>query len=292
MDLSVLTGPVIGAIIGYGTNWIAIKMLFRPRKPIKIGKFTLPFTPGIIPKRKEKLAKAIGQMVGNHLFTQKDIQELLLTDEMEIKIVDGILTGLTSKKTLKNILLKGMDEGTYLQIREKVMLLLSEKIKNGLLQAEVGAMIAKESGQVIRKKVSSSMLKMFVTDGLIDSIVNPMGIQIENYIKEQGEEKIIPIVDNEINHLENTAVDDLTSDFDEDKLAEEIRNLYENFVLQQIPVLLDKLDISKTVEEKVRQMEVLDLEKLLLSVMKKELGAIVRLGALIGLVLGMLNIFL
>lgn len=40
--LGVMSGPVIGSIIGYGTNYIAVKMLFRPLKPVKIGNYTLP----------------------------------------------------------------------------------------------------------------------------------------------------------------------------------------------------------------------------------------------------------
>ncbi|MEI3219612.1 MAG: DUF445 family protein [Lachnoclostridium sp.] len=51
--LHLISGPLIGAVIGYCTNYIAVKMLFRPLKAIKIGRFTLPFTPGMIPKKKE-----------------------------------------------------------------------------------------------------------------------------------------------------------------------------------------------------------------------------------------------
>lgn len=65
--VSLLAGPVIGGVIGYFTNYIAVKMLFRPKTAIKIGSFTVPFTPGIIPKRKPALARAIGQAVGNNL---------------------------------------------------------------------------------------------------------------------------------------------------------------------------------------------------------------------------------
>ncbi len=292
MDISVLKGPILGALIGYGTNWIAIKMLFRPSKPIKIGRFTMPFTPGIIPKRKEKLAKAIGQMVGDNLFTRNDIQEVFLTGKMEEEIINGILVSFRSEKSLKSILANYVDEEYYLQVRENLKLLVSKKVKNALLQAKVGTIVAKEGGQIIRKKVNSSMLKMFVTDGLIDSIVNPMGEEIEKYIGEHGQERIIPMVEQEMNCLENCSVKDLMHDLDENRLEDGVRCLYQNFVLQYVPILLEKLDISKIVEEKVERMDVLDLEKLLLTVMKKELGAIVNLGALIGLVLGTLNIFL
>ncbi len=203
MDISVLKGPILGALIGYGTNWIAIKMLFRPSKPIKIGRFTMPFTPGIIPKRKEKLAKAIGQMVGDNLFTRNDIQEVFLTGKMEEEIINGILASFRSEKSLKSILANYVDEEYYLQVRENLKLLVSKKVKNALLQAKVGTIVAKEGGQIIRKKVNSSMLKMFVTDGLIDSIVNPMGEEIEKYIGEHGQERIIPMVEQEMNCLEN-----------------------------------------------------------------------------------------
>ncbi|UOR13226.1 DUF445 domain-containing protein [Halobacillus amylolyticus] len=60
---------LIGAAIGGVTNHLAIKMLFRPYKAIKIGKFQLPFTPGLIPKRREELSRQLGEMVVNHLLT-------------------------------------------------------------------------------------------------------------------------------------------------------------------------------------------------------------------------------
>jgi len=61
--------PVLGAIIAFSTNVLAIVMLFRPHRPLRIGGFTLPFTPGLIPKEKAILAKNIGDVLGNSLLT-------------------------------------------------------------------------------------------------------------------------------------------------------------------------------------------------------------------------------
>ncbi len=47
-----IIGALIGAVIGYITNWLAIKMLFRPREAKYIFGMKLPFTPGLIPKEK------------------------------------------------------------------------------------------------------------------------------------------------------------------------------------------------------------------------------------------------
>ncbi|WP_077623152.1 DUF445 domain-containing protein [Sediminibacillus massiliensis] len=68
---------VIGAVIGGLTNSLAIKMLFRPYQPKFIGKWKVPFTPGLIPKRRDELARQLGKMVVDHLLTPKGIRKKL-----------------------------------------------------------------------------------------------------------------------------------------------------------------------------------------------------------------------
>jgi uncharacterized membrane protein YheB (UPF0754 family) len=79
--------PVAGAIIGYFTNDIAIKMLFRPYKPLYLGKRQLPFTPGLIPRNQERLAKRIADTIMSSLLTPGELQtlasRLLATERMQ-----------------------------------------------------------------------------------------------------------------------------------------------------------------------------------------------------------------
>ena len=86
----ILAGPLIGAVIGYCTNYIAVKMLFRPLHPVKVGNWTLPFTPGIIPRGKARLAKALGNAVGEHLLTKEDLEQMLLSDGVKMTIVNRV----------------------------------------------------------------------------------------------------------------------------------------------------------------------------------------------------------
>ena len=72
-----LVPPVVGALIGYFTNYIAIKMLFKPVKPYYIFGKKLPFTPGLIPAKREKLAEAIAKVVKENLLTEESIRERL-----------------------------------------------------------------------------------------------------------------------------------------------------------------------------------------------------------------------
>ena len=71
--LSSLAHPCIGAFIGYLTNKIAIRMLFRPLRPWYLFGLRVPMTPGIIPAKRRELAVNIGEMVGRHLLTSTDI---------------------------------------------------------------------------------------------------------------------------------------------------------------------------------------------------------------------------
>ncbi|WP_170861420.1 DUF445 family protein [Geitlerinema sp. PCC 9228] len=80
MDLSTLwllvAPPVAGGIIGYFTNDLAIKMLFRPYKPWYLFKRKLPFTPGLIPANQDRLAKRVSDTIMGSLLTPEEIQNL------------------------------------------------------------------------------------------------------------------------------------------------------------------------------------------------------------------------
>ena len=76
-NLWLLLGPPIaGGIIGYFTNDLAIKMIFRPYRPIYIGQWRIPFTPGVIPHNQERLAKRISNAIMGSLLTPEEMQKL------------------------------------------------------------------------------------------------------------------------------------------------------------------------------------------------------------------------
>jgi len=82
--------PVAGAVIGYVTNAIAIKMLFRPLNPIYIFRLKLPFTPGILPRQRKKLALSIGAMVERELLTAEVLRNRLAS--IDVKNFQGLVT--------------------------------------------------------------------------------------------------------------------------------------------------------------------------------------------------------
>jgi uncharacterized membrane protein YheB (UPF0754 family) len=78
--------PLIGALIGYLTNYVAIRMLFRPLKPWRIFGVRLPMTPGVIPGKRHELAVNIGKMVGGHLLTSSDVQKALAQESFRAEL--------------------------------------------------------------------------------------------------------------------------------------------------------------------------------------------------------------
>lgn len=75
--------PVLGAFIGYLTNRVAIRMLFRPLRRWYIFGIRVPMTPGVIPGKRHDLAKNIGEMVGSHLLTSRDIGRALSEERFQ-----------------------------------------------------------------------------------------------------------------------------------------------------------------------------------------------------------------
>jgi uncharacterized membrane protein YheB (UPF0754 family) len=82
--------PLAGALIGFVTNLIAIKMLFRPLREIRVFGLRLPFTPGILPRQRHKLAASIGAMVERELLTPELLRQRLRRDDIRAKVRESL----------------------------------------------------------------------------------------------------------------------------------------------------------------------------------------------------------
>lgn len=93
-----IMGPAIGAVIGYITNDIAIRMLFRPHAAKYLFGIKIPFTPGIIPKEKGRIAEAIGGAISQNLMNQEVLHRYLLSDDMTLKVRTSVEEFLEAQK--------------------------------------------------------------------------------------------------------------------------------------------------------------------------------------------------
>ncbi len=87
--------PLAGLVIGYFTNDIAIRMLFRPYRPYRLGGFTLPFTPGVIPQNQGRLAQRIADAIMGSLLTPEELRNIarrILEPERIESVIRWVLT--------------------------------------------------------------------------------------------------------------------------------------------------------------------------------------------------------
>ncbi|MDO5396651.1 MAG: DUF445 family protein [bacterium] len=291
----IIATPLMGALIGYGTNYVAIKMLFRPRTAKYIGKFRIPFTPGIIPSQRGRIASAVGAAVSGSLLSGSDIHSLIMQSPIADILLDGIMDKAEENRdrTVEEIVKSFAEEEKYNDIKSKVHGFVCEKILSGIDRVDLAKLIEEEGVQLIKDKFAGSMIGMFMTDNMIHSVAAPVGDAIKKCVDERGYDIISPIVADEIESLEKMPLHEAMKKLKLNR--DSIKKILDGAVKnggEYVRTVFEKLNIAGTVEQKILEMDIIEIEKLILSVMKRELNAIVNLGALLGFVLGIVMIFI
>ncbi len=285
--------PLVGAIIGYFTNFLAIKMMFHPYNPIKIGKWTLPFTPGIIPKRKPYIAKALSNAVGNNLVTKEDLKKVLLSEESKHAVCGAITRAMfDSELSIEAQLQQEFGEVRYAELTENACHKVSAAVKDGLLKLDLHTIIQEKGGELAEKYVTNPLVAMFLTKDKVNSILGSVADQIVGYLQENSEDLFQPMIEKKVHDVtQKDAITILTAcGIDREGVQKMIESVYSKMISDKSDVFLQQIKITEIVEEKVNSMSNAELESFTLSVMKKELNAIINLGAVIGLLLGLLNL--
>ncbi|MBR7038134.1 MAG: DUF445 family protein [Oscillospiraceae bacterium] len=292
--LKLLAGPLIGAVIGYFTNDIAVKMLFWPRHEVYVFGHRLPFTPGAIPKGKKRLAKAAGAVVGQTLLTREDIEQQLLSGTLEDELADMVLAKLAVPLREDIQHLSGMTDEAYEEKRGALAEALTNEIIIAAADSSIGDILVEKSREYIRERVRGTMASMFLHDEKIDKLTEPLSLEFTTMLLSEGPSTVGPIVEEKLVSLEQSTGTALLekAGADEAAVRAAVIGAYRNAVEQYTDQLLARVNIAGVVEEKIDGMSVEELEKLVLEVMKHELNTIVRLGAVIGFVLGLFNLLL
>ena len=288
--LKYIMPPLIGAVIGYVTNWIAVKMMFRPLKPIKLGKFKLPFTPGIIPKNRNRIAKSIAVAINENLLTNSDLTSKLMSDDIQDSIKEKVANFAMSDEILEDKILKTIDKQKFNQVRGNITNKLSNSIYLSILEANVGEIVGEQVELAASEKLKGSLLGIFGGNSIVNSVKTMAEAKTNEYIEQNGQRIITELIDKKTSDVLNTPICVLTDDLEFD-LPEAVLSVYNKIVQEEFEELIKSINISQIIEDKINSMDVLEIEKLILSVMKKELNALVSLGAVIGFVLGLFNIF-
>ncbi len=231
--------PLIGAAIGYMTNSIAIAMLFKPYKTWKVLGLKVPFTPGVIPKHREELARNIGNMVGNLLLNEETLGKQLTSPHTH-----GILNRMIRSKfdlvmnydfpPIAELVPKAFDDifhSSYQSLKD----ILNNMWHNFLLGPNIDSLI--------RSLVNSN----------IDSLSEKSLQDLTN--QKDAEQWIKKTVSNILNEIieQHSLKEWLNSNLDkfktntthlEDYIPQELLDLLIHWVKKELPTFLDRMEQS------------------------------------------------
>ncbi|HAT4363055.1 TPA: DUF445 family protein [Clostridium perfringens] len=227
-----IIGALIGAVIGYITNWLAIKMLFRPREAKYIFGMKLPFTPGLIPKEKSRIANKVGETVGTHLLNSDSLSKALKDDKIKAKFnevaKEKINQIINSNSTLENSLKNTLGENYY-------------ALKGNMIDN-----IAKTILESIQEEEFKNKVKFYIVDSIKERLnKNPKKI-IDFINSNKFREVIINTLEEEktrdiigkalLKEVKTLGKEDLTI---EEVIPENIKPYIEEYVKSQKDTLVD-----------------------------------------------------
>lgn len=295
MNWELLIGPIVGGIIGYITNGIAIKMLFRPLKPIFIGKMKVPFTPGIIPNEKSRIAQSIGRIVGEDLINEEVLTQVLLQDNIYEKIdqkIDATIQKYETDDRSLRAFAEQFVEPEQLQIgSDKMQQQIADKLYTKVIEMNLGQIAMTHLMKAIQEGAHKSLFgafAFFINDSLIESIALKLEPIINQMVEQEGQLLISQAVEQEGEALWDKPITEIAQKAKQNStwIKQSLKKAYKHFVITHLPQTLQVIDLSKVVKERIDALDTLALEKILLEIMKKELNAIIGLGALLGAILG------
>ncbi len=292
-EIKWIMAPVVGGLIGLITNGIAIKMLFRPFHPIKIGKFTLPFTPGLIPKERPRLAKAIGKVIGDQLLDKETLQKALASDTLREAFERRI------DRTIENLGREQESVRAYLH-RKGIAV---EKIPAKEAEERIAAYVTQ---QLLEQKIGDAVLEYALDE--ITANLNPMIARvaepalyrsrssIARRMDEMIEQKCPSIVreylDKEYEKWMDKPMKDIATMLwlKKEPFKTKVWEMYLELLEKKAGRFLERLDVSAIVEQKINELDMQELENLILDISRKELNALVWIGGLLGALIGMVNL--
>jgi len=289
--------PLTGAIIGYVTNALAIKMLFRPLTEKRLFGLRLPFTPGILPRERGKLAESIGRMVEQELLTPGVLRDRLAKAEVRDN-VENALASYTAQLLERPVSYWLDEERGDFPPAELFNNFVSSEVFNSFLEETIknwifGTSTPNEDTGNFADKIKSrfrdlgSILVPPARDLIKNGLVRGMKRQsdgkgsIYRIALESIIEKYPNLTTNEFLSVgvgEKLKVDSFLAGKTVDTLDENIEGA------------LSSVNIKVLVSDRINSLDMLRVEKIILEVVSGQLKWINIFGAILGALIGFLEV--
>ena len=295
--LKFIIAPILGGIIGYITNDLAIKMLFRPRKSVYIEKYHVPFTPGLIPQQKSRIAKSIGKVISEQLLNADTLKSVILSPKtlanLRLKVTSFLNSMSKDARTIEEILELHFTEAQIQDTTTQVERKAAEVISAKLLEANVGQIVVDSGVQTILESENANRFASFWRDtGIQTGIRKKLAEKINQIVEEKAPDIIYLELEKNKSLLLETRVCEIYCHYQDkqEQVVDYIMNLYVILLGDNLEKLLQAVNLEKIVVSKINSFDAEQLEAMIFGIMKRELKAIVYLGALLGFFMGFINL--
>jgi len=294
MILDLIVALFVGGLIGLVTNGIAIRMLFRPLRPVYIGKLKMPFTPGLIPKEKSRIAAAIGEVVSRDLLNMETLGSTLLSDSMKSNIntkMDQMISRYASSNdTISTLAGKFVSDSVIHEKIKSAEKSLALTITKKAIEQDIGKSIVDYAYEEIISKTKPFLKGL--TSSALNSVKQPFAGKINGMIEEKSGPLVEKFIADQAEELLHMPLKDIIERY-QDKIPQIklfVWNLYEDIIKNKLEDILKSVDIAGVIQNKINDLDLMELEKMIMSLMKKELNALIWLGGFLGVVMGLINI--
>ena len=230
---------------------------------------------------------ALGQTISESLIKEDDLKRVLTSEAVTNTVVGAILALPPIRKSGEALIGTGYDTQ-----RERVLNALADRIVAGIGNLNLAEIITKEGAAAVSSmSPRNPLIAMFLNESTIASMAAPLAERLLQYLQSgDGRERLMALLDAEAAKLEEKPIGRMLGEPEE--LAPLLSGFYQRLVNDHADAIASHFHIADIVEEKVRAMHPRHLEELLLSVMKKELNAVIWLGGIIGLLLGLVSVLM
>ncbi|HBA69853.1 MAG TPA: hypothetical protein DCZ40_10935 [Lachnospiraceae bacterium] len=293
----IIVAPILGGIIGYITNDLAIKMLFHPRNSIYIGKFHIPFTPGLIPQQKYRIAKSIGRL-GSRLLDEETLRDALFSQETVQRLREKMQEFWDSLKeenrTVREILELNWEEEKLNGQLECVRKQVADAVSAKVIQANLGQTMVEAVWNAVTERTRANLLfSSFSSDRHVKELfINVFESKINEIIAEKAPDMIEHEFDKLQTELLDTRICELYLKYEDktEAVTGYVLQFYQTLLDKNIEKLLSVVDVEQIVTDKINSFDAAELENMIFGIMKRELKAIVYLGAVLGFCMGFINL--
>lgn len=273
--IQVLLMALIGALIGGMTNTIAIKMLFRPYEAKYLFGKRLPFTPGVIPMRREEASAKLGDIITGHLLTPEVFEEKLKspeTDQLIMHFIDRQIETIEAERLTPSYFLErlssGLTDKIVLSFNEEIRLKVSEE-GNKLYGRTIDDIMPPDALNAVDSKVAhlaydiNDKLVQYISSDkgysdiytMVDELTENRGrlarslkyIMTKDSLTERVQSELLKLIQQEkMINIENRVIEDEYNKIKQSELQElTTHSDLDNILNSIIKVLQEKIDIRE-----------------------------------------------